>query len=145
VIEAALGAEAEGSVQLFVPDSEPKNAYVGDAGEAGCGHTVRLTNIDALASGLDRVDLIKIDAEGGETAIVAGMQELLRTRPPALVLEFNAARYADPAGFLASLLQVYGSVAAIGFDSEPAPVTAETVLTTQFGEDWMLYFAAPGT
>jgi FkbM family methyltransferase len=145
VIEAALGAEADSSGTLFVPDGEPKNAHIGASQEAGRVHTVKLTSVDCLAAGMDRVDMVKIDAEGGEMSIIAGMRDLLNTRPPALVLEFNTDRGADPAGFLAGLIQIYGSVSAIGYDGEPAEVTAETVLTTRFGEDWMLWFAAPGS
>lgn len=144
VIEAALGAVAEGSAELFVPAGEPKNAYVGGTldGRSGMRHSVTLTSIDRLLLDLGHVDLIKIDAEGGEEDIVVGMQNLLRTRPPALVLEFNAGRYADPAGFLQSLLNVYGTVASIDFDGVAKTVSAETVLTVQVGKDWLLFFAA---
>lgn len=145
VTEAALGATAGGSVSLFVPRGEPKNAAIGAGnGRPGAAHEVALTSLDHLAEGLGRVDLVKIDAEGAEVDIVAGMQGLLRTKPPALVLEFNAARCADAAGFLHSLLAIYGSVAFIDYDSTAKPVTPQTVLTTQVGEDWLLYFAPPG-
>ena len=146
VIESALGDAAQDSVELFVPDGEPKNAYVGGAsdGRSGSRHQVALTSVDHLLADLGHVDLIKVDAEGGEEDIVAGMRTLLRTRPPALVLEFNAGRYADPAGFLRDLLDVYGEVASIDFDGAAKKVSAQTVLTHQVGKDWLLFFAAPG-
>jgi len=34
-------------------------------------------------------------------------------------------------------------VAAIDFDSEAKPVSAETVLGRSSGEDWLLYFSPP--
>ena len=146
VIESALGDAAQDCVELFVPDGEPKNAYVGGAldGRTGIRHQVASTSVDRLMAGLGHVDLIKIDAEGGEETILAGMRDLLSTRPPALVLEFNAGRYADPAGFLRGLLDIYGDVAAIDFDGVAKKVSAETVLSVQVGTDWLLYFAAPG-
>jgi FkbM family methyltransferase len=146
VIEAAAGAAPTGTTALFVPHGEPKNAHVGTSKREGVAHTVNLTSIDAQLDKLQgRVDIIKIDAEGGEIDIIAGMRTLLRSAPPALVLEFNAARYAQPAEFLRQLLDVYGHVAAIDFDGAAIDVAPETVLTTNHGEDWLLYFAAPGS
>jgi len=146
VIEAALGAAPEGTARLFVPRGEPKNAFisVGEEHFDGVVHSVALTSVDALVGRLGLADLIKIDAEGAEVDIVAGMGGLLRTAPPALVLEFNAARCADPAALLRSLLNVYGTVAYVDFQGTAKSVLPETVLTTKVGEDWLLYFAAPG-
>lgn len=145
VVETALG-DRDGQARLLVPRHEPKNAYIADdePGADIVAHTVAVTRLDSLAERLGSVDLVKIDAEGAETAIVAGMVGLLRNRPPAIVLEFNAARYADAGSFLRVLLDVYGSVANIDYDGQATSVSPETVLTTQFGEDWLLYFAAPG-
>ena len=145
IVEAALGDD-DGLARLLVPRSEPKNARLGD-GEAGAGmvaHSVAVMRLDDLAARLGTVDLIKIDAEGAEVAIIAGMQGLLRSQSPALVLEFNAARYADAAGFLGGLVDLYGSLAHVDFDGQAKPVPAETVLTTRVGTDWLLYFAPPG-
>ncbi len=146
VVEAALGAVPAGSVELFVPDGEPKNAYVGGTldGRRGMRHPVALTSVDRLLVDLGHADLIKIDAEGGEEDIIAGMTDLLRVRPPALILEFNAARYADPARFLRRLLDVYGDVASIDFDGAAKKVSVDKVLTVHVGKDWLLFFAAPG-
>lgn len=145
IIEAALG-EHDGQARLLVPRSEPKNAHIG-VGEAGAdmvAHSVPMLRFDDLAARLGTVDLVKIDAEGAELAIVAGMQGLLRTRPPALVLEFNAARYPDPAGFLRGMVDIYGTLAHVDFDGQATAVPPEIVLTTQVGTDWLLYFAPPG-
>ncbi|MGW5638164.1 FkbM family methyltransferase [Streptomyces sp. NPDC003832] len=46
------------------------------------------TTLDALAETLDRVDLVKIDAEGADLDVLLGAEELLRTRRPHLVVEF---------------------------------------------------------
>jgi FkbM family methyltransferase len=142
LVEAALGASATGEAQLLVPYNEPKNAHLSGApGYPGTSHTVALTSLDRLASQFGPIDLVKIDAEGAEVGIIAGMQDLLDSGPPDLVLEFNAARCADPAGFLGHLLRIYGGVATIGFDAETTPAAPETLLTTQVGEDWLLFFS----
>jgi FkbM family methyltransferase len=142
VVEAALGVEAGGSAILNVPSGEPKNAHLRSAGVSLDGDiAVARTNLDTLLGEVDRVDLIKIDAEGAEEQILLGMERLLHHSPPALVLEFNARRCVDPAGVLARLLAIYGDMAAIDFDSQATPVTAETVLASESGEDWLLYFS----
>lgn len=109
LVPQALGA-APGSALLFAPDGEPKNALLVGQADLPGGRTqeVPVTTLDALALGGPRVDLVKIDAEGAEQAIVAGMQGVIARDRPRLVLEYNAARYADPQGFLDQLLALYG-------------------------------------
>jgi FkbM family methyltransferase len=70
---------------------------------------VEATSLDAfLGADTPPVDLVKIDAEGAEPAIVAGMRRLLERSPQVrLVIEFIPASLEraghDPRGFLASL------------------------------------------
>ncbi len=147
VVEAALGPPGQSESRLFVPSSEPKNALLVDDDSQCGGETVAVavTTLDVLTADFACVDLVKIDAEGAEIEIIAGMQELIRRHRPDLVLEFNAARYADARGFLEGLLALYGQVFVIGFNGTAEPVDPETILSTQVGEDWMLYFPHDGT
>ena len=147
VVEAALGPPGLSESRLFVPSSEPKNALLVDDDSQRGGETVAVavTTLDALTADFARVDFVKIDAEGAEIGIVAGMQEVIRRHRPELVLEFNAARYADARGFLEGLLALYGQVFVIGFNGTAEPVDPETILATLIGEDWMLYFPHDGT
>jgi FkbM family methyltransferase len=146
VCEAAAGAEDGTAATLFEPAGEPKNAALVAAAPAdaaaGRSHEVALRTLDALLRDEPRIDFVKIDAEGGEEAIVAGMHGILSAAPPPMVLEFNAARYADPGAFLQKLLGYYGTLRHIGFDGRAAPVTPERVLSENFGEDWLLYLRA---
>ena len=143
VVEVALGPPDLSKSHLFVPFGEPKNALRVDHDHHAGGKTISVPvrTLDALTADFARVDLVKIDAEGAEVGIIAGMQQVPRRHRPHLVLEFNAARYADARGFLDGLLALYGKVFVVGFDGTAQPVTPETILTTQVGEDWMLYFA----
>ena len=146
VVEAALGATPNSSARLFVPNGEPKNAHISEyTGSEGTAHTVALTTLDDLVVGLDRVDMVKIDAEGAEEAIVAGMAFTLSRHRPGVVLEFNTGRCADPAALLDRLLAVYGGVSVIDSRGMAVPVDREIVLTTRNSEDWMLYFAGRET
>jgi FkbM family methyltransferase len=142
VHEVAAGPPGLTESRLFVPSGEPKNAQLVDRDSYPGGDVVvvPVATLDALTADFARVDLVKIDAEGAEVGIIAGMQEVIRRHHPALVLEFNAARYADAGGFLERLLALYGQVCVVGFDGRAEPVRPETVLTTQVGEDWILYF-----
>jgi hypothetical protein len=90
---------------------------------------------------LDRVDVVKIDVEGMEEDVIAGMRQTIAKHRPAILLEFNAAQYLDPGGFLDSLLAVYGTVGYVGWDAKLGPLRPETVVTDRFGEDWLLFFA----
>ncbi|HEY3396239.1 MAG TPA: FkbM family methyltransferase [Armatimonadota bacterium] len=47
--------------------------------------TVRATTVDEIAAGLGRVDLLKLDVEGGEAAALAGAAETLRCYRPVVI------------------------------------------------------------
>lgn len=128
VIPQALGAE-DGTALLFTPDGEPKNALLVSQADLPGGRTraVAVTTIDALALAGPKVDLVKIDAEGGEQAIVAGMQGVIARDRPTLVLEYNAARYEDPNGFLDALLAPYGSARELTGDGTLVPIDRAAV------------------
>ena len=67
------------------------------------------------------------------------MERIFRTSRPAMVLEFNAARYADPAGFLKQLIQLYGKLEHVDYSGYAQPITETSVLGERFGEDWLLF------
>ena len=142
VVEAALGPPGLAESRLFMPNGEPKNALLVDHDILSGGEivTVAVTTLDALTADFPHVDLVKIDAEGGEIGILAGMRELIKRHRPNLVLEFNAARYPDARDFLNDLLIAYGQVFVVGFDGIAEPVEPEVILSSRLGEDWILFF-----
>lgn len=141
-IHALAAGAGSGRARLVVPHREPKNAAVvapgisAPAGAVSC--EVPLASLDELLGGAGRIDFLKIDAEGAEEAIIDGMAGILATRP-AMVLEFNTARYPDPGVFLERLLRLYGSLRYVDFEGRAAPVTPESVLSEHPGEDWLLF------
>jgi FkbM family methyltransferase len=148
IIKAAAGATDGGEVELYVPNNEPKNAMVVASGrgiEPGAGrlHKVPRIRLDKLAQTMHRVDLVKIDAEGAEEDVIAGMEQILRRDKSKLILEFNARRYADPAGFLDRLNSMYGRMHYIDFDCSAREVSREKLARDESGEDWILYFDQP--
>jgi hypothetical protein len=115
--------------------------------ELGSGslYKVRGVKLDRLAATAPRIDLVKIDAEGAEQDIIAGMEGILRRDRPSLLIEFNSGRYADAAGFLKTLTALYGRMRYIDFNTDATQVTPQKVLDDRSGEDWLLLFDEPAT
>jgi FkbM family methyltransferase len=94
VVEAGL-SDARGTAELRTdPDYGLEDAGV--RSQYGSGQVVQqipLMTFDAWANevGLQRLDVVKIDVEGAEPRVLAGMQEsLARLRPRSLVVELKA-------------------------------------------------------
>lgn len=99
-----LGA-AEGEAELVVPPNGPGGARVRApvAGQPMVGAPIQIRRLDSDPEWVE-ADLVKIDAEGAEADIWAGMTGLLRgSRLKTVIVEFTAGRYADPQGFLREL------------------------------------------
>ena len=139
LVTAAAADRDDVDVHLYVPPTEPKNAAVVAQALPGSIMVPSVT-IDRLTRDLSRLDLVKIDAEGSEMAILAGMNETIERFNPKILLEFNAARYADPQGFLSEIAKRYRRLSALDFEADAQPVNPSTVLETRYGEDWLLYF-----
>lgn len=141
ISEAAAG-DGDGRATLYAQTaSAGGSSLVARFGELGpdCARIeVAKVRFDTLLADEDRVDFIKIDAEGSEDRIVAGMEAVLARHRPALALEFNAAWYEDPAGFLGRLQSIYGSLRRIDREGDAVAVEPGTLL----GEgEHMLYIA----
>ena len=55
---------------------------------------IRVTTLDEETRALDgQIDLIKIDVEGAELAVVRGARNTLASHRPMIVTEFNSQRY----------------------------------------------------
>jgi FkbM family methyltransferase len=109
---AASDREGEGR---FLPN--PRNSAHGalcppETDERGI--TVPLTTLDALCRqrGLPAVDLLKIDVEGAEEAVLLGAQSTLNNRrPPVVLIEVGghqADRYGSSASRVKALLATHG-------------------------------------
>ena len=141
IVPHALSASA-GRAWLYAPDGEPKNAtLVGMEGLPG-GRTVEVATVtlDEVVLEYPKVDLVKIDAEGGELEIVAGMRQLIARDRPTIVLEFNAARYAEPRRFLDELLASYDITGELSLDGDILPLDQASVLDQTSLEDRILLF-----
>jgi FkbM family methyltransferase len=101
---------------------------------------VETTTIDQLTADWERVDFLKIDAEGAEELIWRGMQETIQRHPNILiVLEFNCDRYPQPREFLQSIQQAGLILRHIDFDAEIKDLTLEQCLSDRPEKDWLLF------
>jgi FkbM family methyltransferase len=87
-------SSTNGSAQFHVPFGElPTSASLaveGFRGREGTLIQVPLVTVDSLLQKDDRVNLVKIDVEGFEDHVLKGMQEVLATSAPTLIIECNS-------------------------------------------------------
>lgn len=108
VIYASQGRFADGSRNdglgtLFPTDTR---------GEAV--DTIPLVALDSFCceQGLDRIDMIKLDIEGGELAALQGAQEVLSSMRPRMIIELGA-QTCQAAGY--TMRDVYDSISGYGY------------------------------
>jgi FkbM family methyltransferase len=144
VVEAAAG-EKSGTAQLYIPKHEPKNAALTQKktfdAEKGLLQEVKMVSLDEIFSGYDRVDFLKIDAEGAEEQIIAGFAGTIERCSPMIVLEFNPHRCSDPAEFIDHLERFYPSVRLISTSGALLEATRESLLSTADPEDRLLFLS----
>jgi FkbM family methyltransferase len=103
--------ESDATTRFYATWSDPKNGHLVPPGSAAplaaqdeeaMEVAVRTTRLDDLANG--PVDFIKIDVEGAEERVWAGMQRVLDRNPGITVLmEFNAFRCGAPERMLSEI------------------------------------------
>lgn len=135
VHELAL-ADHRGEAAFHVPDGEPKNGRLVDAGEFDDTALVAIERFDSLGI---TPDFIKIDVEGAEEAAWRGMAGVLgQPRPLTIFLEFTLGRYADPARFIDDILRYGFDLKVIDPWRGVVPTSRGEVLAGQEGVDQML-------
>lgn len=145
---AAVGDRELAAVPFVSVVSDPKNGRLVPGADAATlaayeakGYqvgAVPMVSLDAAVP--DRpVHFAKIDVEGAEEAVWAGMQRLIARSPEIrIVLEFNPRRCRAPAETLAAMAARF-PLRRIGFDGFARPCRAEEVLAES--EDSILYLS----
>lgn len=140
-IHRAALSDVEGETTLFMPDGEPKNAYMNDdPTPRACSSSavVSTTRLDSL-KGATEIDFIKIDVEGAEERVWAGMTGILeKPRPLTVVLEFTPGRYSNPSDFVDSLTHYGFRVELIDVEHGVIPTTKAEILAAPPTIDQML-------
>jgi FkbM family methyltransferase len=91
-VNAALGEISE-EKEIFIagPDNLGMSSFRQPANFSGKKEKVKILRVDDWFKtfGLSKVDLVKIDAEGSELAVIKGMKQVLEHFKPLLVVEVN--------------------------------------------------------
>jgi FkbM family methyltransferase len=90
-VQAAL-SDAPGSQNFyFFPESQDQNSLRPLAAAEAVSVEVEVKTVDSVAEeyGVDRLDLIKIDVEGNELAVLKGARKSLVRFRPALIIEIS--------------------------------------------------------
>ncbi|MEM6581417.1 MAG: FkbM family methyltransferase [Pseudomonadota bacterium] len=90
-IEAGL-AETDSEARLYLSKDNAGDHQVFAASDERAHYAIRLLKgADYLAPRIDRLDLIKVDVQGAEYAVVQGLLELLRglASPPRIIIELT--------------------------------------------------------
>lgn len=101
---------------------------------------VLTTTVDEIAKDWERVDFIKIDAEGAEEEIWFGMSETIaRSKNLTVVMEMKNARYRNPEKFIRQIIDDGFRLSHIDYDSQIKSLSFEQCLNERSEEDWMLF------
>jgi FkbM family methyltransferase len=141
VVRAAL-ADREGVREMFTGDGGGaegganeglSSLHRGDGRQRSLG-TVEALTLDAYVArtGLDRLDVLKVDVEGGEHEVLAGARAVLARFRPVLIVEWSPAVHADVGrdgdalldelralGYRLHEVNAYGRVRALGPSERP--------------------------
>ena len=103
---AAVGSEC-GFAQLSFTSGDEAQANIHGHGESEYSHTIGVHRLDEALADLEKIALIKIDAEGSEAQALVGAQDLLRRHNCEIVLELNLVRWemVTPLSELPNLIQ----------------------------------------
>jgi FkbM family methyltransferase len=130
VVQRAVTDSPGRAAVLVVPSRRAAQAALGPEDPAHENLTVETTSVDALAADLPGVDLVKIDAEGSEQAIWAGMSATLERNDDILVvMEVNRTRYADADGFYRDIEAGGFPLRTIELDGRIVPTTRKRLLS----------------
>lgn len=135
----ALG-DTDGVRTLIVPEGEPKNGHLIDLADdlPENGQQVPVSRLDGAVEWAD-IEFAKVDVEGAEELVWAGMQGMLDNgRLKTVVLEFTPGRYKDPANFLRALLAPGFSLSRIDYVRGIVEASTADVLNGAPDEDIML-------
>lgn len=142
VVQKAITDADDARLNLVFPQKRALNAIITaeKASSSDDAFEVETATLDQLTKNWERVDFVKIDAEGAEDSIWRGMRETVSKNPNiTIVMEFNNSRYTNPRKFLEDIISAGFPLRHVGYDSQIVNLTLEQCLTERFDEDWMLF------
>jgi len=114
-----------------------------------CSYVVPVRRLDDILddTGIERVDVMKVDVEGAELHVLRGAKATFERHRPVLVTEFfpealRGAGGCEPADYLTALRDLGYDLSIIGADSS-VPVTDEAILAAVASVDHVDLLATP--
>ena len=137
----AAAASSRGTARLAVPRHRLADAsIVGTTHDGDDVIEVQTIAIDDAAADWERVDFIKIDAEGAEETIWDGMRRTLRRNADiVVVMEFKPASYSNARAFLDRIRDDGFRLRCIGFDGAIEDLHDSDGLSADGRGEWMLF------
>ena len=127
-----------GEAAMAVAPNEPGGGHLIDDVRRAGAIPIQIRRLDSL-NGLENIDFIKIDVEGSEERLWAGMSGIIaQNRPLTIILEFIADRYRDPSLFLNDMLKRDFTMQHLTFDDGVVPITPAELLKLPATEDQMI-------
>jgi len=144
VEEIALGARGgEGRLRVDSANSATGHLVTAPTATEGVGREVRAVPMERLdrllmRHGCERLDVLKVDVEGGEDQVLAGAGDLLTRYRTLVHIEFNlwtlmAVAGSNPRTVLESWAAAFPHIVSFGDDGTPWPLTTHAHLM------WFLY------
>lgn len=129
-LHALAVADEDTTLKMLAPDHTSLSEVV-DAAAVTTDEYVAIPTValDAMLADLERVDVVKMDIDGGELRALRGMQQLLRRYRPTLFFEFSPytlRRFGacEPEALLAEVVATGYRLQAIPASGEPVPLAA---------------------
>lgn len=147
VVEAAVG-DTNGSAELSEAPNLMGSASLRGLSEPGSTtRTVEMVTLDRIGFGeplAPAIDLVKIDVEGLEMKVLAGMKQMIASSPKiAIVMEFTPIDHEDPAGELFRVLDMGLTLGEIGTDGLVRPISIQDAAATTDGFRMLWLTRAP--
>lgn len=134
----AAASDQQGQAILHVRDDRLGDSTLVPA-EAWAFHQVPTIQLDQCAT---TIDFVKIDVQGYELQVLAGMQELIERSPSiAIALEFSPGEHANPAAALETIRGYGLSIRTIGTDGMIRHIAAEQAVVPDTGDHRMLWLS----
>lgn len=137
-IENCAVAGQVGTFRLSIPGGHHCGGTICDVPAAAESFEVQGRPLDDICAG-EMVDFVKIDVEGAEEQVWAGMKKIRSHKSVKILLEYNANRHHDPAAFLRALGDDGFPLRFVDIDCEIKPVSIHTLVTDKVGQEWMLW------
>jgi FkbM family methyltransferase len=138
--DCIAASDTYGELQLMSNPEWSGSASVKEWGGSNSSQKVPTTRLDDWYPG--EVDFVKIDVQGHEMEVLAGMSGLIERSPAiAIAMEFSPTEHPDPKASLEKIRSYGLTIRTIGTDGVVRPVASEDAILADTGDHRMLWLS----